>query len=324
MDEQNKIVFKTTRDSIDLVVRLENDTVWLRQEQIAILFDKERSVITKHINNVFKEKELSEESNVQNLHISGSDRPVKFYSLDVIISVGYRVKSQQGTQFRIWANKILKDHIVKGYTLNTHRLKLEQQRYKELLSNLNTLKKVYDNEKLQLDEAKGLIKVITDYADALNTLDLYDQNKLTILKKSNKKSVKISYEDALEAINQLRLNLDAGNLFGNERDGGLKSALLSIFQTYDGKDLYSSIEEKSANLLYLIIKNHPFIDGNKRIGSFMFVRFLDLNGLLYKENGQKNIEENALVAIALLIAQSDPKDKELMVKLVSNLINGLD
>jgi len=322
-DNENKIIFKLEENSIIVEVKLENETVWLTQAQMSFLFDKDRDTISEHIQNIFKEKELLKESvtrKFQATAVDGKSYNTIHYNLDVIISVGYRVNSKKGTQFRIWATKILKDHIVKGYTLNQGRLRLEEQKYFELQSQLGILKKVYENEELKLDDAKGLIKLITDYAQGLNLLDKFDNNKIEISNLRNKNAVEINYEQARNEIDKLKDALETSDLFGNEKDNGFKSALVTVFQTYDGKDLYPSIEEKAANLLYLIIKNHSFFDGNKRIGAFMFIRFLDINGLLYKENNTKIIEENALVAIALMIAQSDRKEKDLMVKLVVNLI----
>ncbi len=322
----NKIIFKPTKDNIELEVRLDDETVWLNQAQMAQLFDRDRDTISEHIQRVFKDGELEENPTTRNFRVVQNEgkrkvlRDVIHYSLDMIISVGYRVNSKKGTQFRIWATKILRDHIVQGYTINHRRLELEASKYKELQVQLQTLKKVYENKKIHEAEAKGLIKIITDYADGLTLIDKFDRNKLEIPASSTHKVQKINYENAINDINTLRNELKVGELFGQEKDDGFKSSLQTIFQTFDGKDLYISVEEKAANLLYLIIKNHSFVDGNKRIGSFIFIRFLDLNGMLYNADATKRIEENALVAIALMIAQSDPKNKDLMVRLVVNLI----
>lgn len=320
---ENKIVFKATENSVELEVRLENETVWLTQKQMSKLFNKSRKTITEHISTIYSEKELEKDSVSRNFQLTAADGKsynTIHYNLDMIISVGYRVNSKKGTQFRIWATNTLRNYLVKGYAINQKRLETDAKKYEELQVHLQTLKRVYENETIGEVEAKGLIKVITDYSKGLELLDKYDQGKLEVSKEQNQ-GKGINYEDALNDISSLRERLKLGELFGKERDSSFNSSLRTIFQTFDTVDLYPSIEEKAANLLYLIVKNHSFVDGNKRIGVFMFVRFLDLNSILYSIDGKKAIEENTLVALALMIAQSDPKNKDILVKLVANLIH---
>ena len=323
MEHAGEIVMYQTADgktSID--VKLENETVWLSQGQIAELFDRDRTVITKHINNLFKENELDEESNVQNLHIANSDRPVKYYNLDVIISVGYRVKSPRGTQFRIWANKVLKDYLLKGYAINERRLKEHSQQLEELKQAVKLLGNVVGNHELTSDEATGLIKVVTDYTYALDVLDQYDHQVLEIHDTTDAELYTITYNEAMLAIKGLRDKFGGSSLFGNEKDESFQGSLAAIYQTFDGHYVYPSVEEKAANLLYFIIKNHSFSDGNKRIAAFLFVWFLEKNHILYRLDGSKRIADNALVAITLMIAESKPEEKDMMTKVVVSLING--
>ncbi len=325
----NIAIYKTEDREIELAVQLERDTVWLDRRGIAQLFEVEVPAISKHISNIYSDKELSRDRTVSKMEIvrKEGDRKVKrkieVFSLDMIISIGYRVNSRRATQFRIWATNILRAYLVEGYAINHRRLEEESRKLRDLRRHIKILQKVVDTEKLTLDQSKGLIRVITEYASGLELLHQVDNDSVKMPQKLSRKSVvAIKYTDALREIDNLRERLNSGELFGDERDRGLESSLKSIFQTFEGKDLYPSIEEKAANLLYLIIKNHPFIDGNKRIGSFMFLRFLHLNGILFRSDGTKLVEENAIVAIALMIAQSDRKDKDLMVKLVVNLISG--
>ena len=316
------VIYKTEDNQIELKVQLEKDTVWLTQEQMSFLFDKARSTINEHINNIFKEEELVKADVMRKFGNSEfSAKPTNYYNLDVVISVGYRVKSQRGTQFRIWATNVLRKYLVQGYAINQKRLEKNREKYLELQTYLNTLRRVIDNEEFSLEESKELVRIITDYTKGLELIQQTDDRSVELPGKLSKESGKqIEYKEAVVEIEKMRETLGASGLFGQEKDGGFKSALSTIFQTFDGKDLYPSLEEKAANLLYLIIKNHPFSDGNKRIGSIMFLIFLDKNKMLYRGNKTKLVEENALVAIALLIAQSDPKDKDLMTKLVVNLL----
>ncbi|MDR0894763.1 MAG: virulence protein RhuM/Fic/DOC family protein [Prevotellaceae bacterium] len=312
------IIYQAPDGTTDLDVRLENETVWLTQAQMIELFARERSVITKHVNNIFKEGELDEKSNVQNLHIANSDKPVKFYNLDVIISVGYRVKSQRGTQFRIWANKVLKEYLIKGYVVHD---KIKAQQYEDLRQTVQLLSNVMQHKELNADEATGLLQVITDYTYALDTLDKYDYQQLTVENTTADTPFHATYDNAMEAIHFLRHKFGGSNLFGNEKDQSFRSSIATIYQTFGGVDLYPSIEEKAAMLLYLVTKNHSFSDGNKRIAAFLFLWFMEENGILYRTDGSKLIENNTLVALTLMIAESRTEEKDVMVKVIVNLIN---
>ena len=308
---KNEIILFENQD-VKLEVNMNGETVWLTQDQMAKLFGKDRTVITRHINNIFKDGELEEKSNVQKIHIANSDKPVSLYSLDVIISIGYRVKSQNGVIFRKWANKVLKDYLLKGYAVNQKRLE-----YLEKTIKLIDIAGRMDTE-LKTAEAKEIIKVINNYSNALNLLDDYDHKRI-IKPSGTKDNKKITYEDCMNVIGKLKFNSDS-NLFALERDEGLKEVIGTIYQSFDGKDLYPTIEEKAANFLYLITKNHTFIDGNKRIAATLFIYFLEFYNILYNENG-KIIDNNTLVAITLLIAQSNPKEKDILIDLVMNFLN---
>ena len=308
---KNEIILFENQD-VKLEVNMKDETVWLTQDQMAKLFGKDRTVITRHINNIFIDGELEEKSNVQKMHIANSDKPVSLYSLDVIISVGYRVKSQNGIIFRKWANKVLKDYLLKGYVVNQKRLE-----YLEKTIKLIDIAGRMDTE-LKTAEAKEIIKVINNYSNALNLLDDYDHKRI-IKPSGTKNNKKITYEACMNVIGKLKFNSDS-NLFALERDEGLKEVIGTIYQSFDGKDLYPTIEEKAANFLYLITKNHTFIDGNKRIAATLFIYFLEFYNILYNENGQV-IDNNTLVAITLLIAQSNPKEKDILIDLVMNFLN---
>ena len=308
---KNEIILFENQD-VKLEVNVKDETVWLTQEQMSKLFGKDRTVITRHINNIFKDGELEEKSNVQKMHFTNSDKPVSLYNLDVIISVGYRVKSQNGIIFRKWANKILKDYLLKGYVVNQKRLE-----YLEKTIKLIDIAGRIDTE-LKGTEAQEIIKVINNYSNALNLLDDYDHKRIT-KPSGTKNNKKITYEDCMNIVGKLKFNSDS-DLFALERDEGLKAIIGTIYQSFDGKDLYSTIEEKAANFLYLITKNHTFIDGNKRIAATLFIYFLEFYNILYKENEQV-IDNNTLVAITLLIAQSNPKEKDILIELVKNFLN---
>ena len=323
-DKDKQIVIYNAEDgSIQLEVNLKNETLWLSQNQIADLFNRERSVITKHLNNIFKTNELEKESNVQKMHFAHSDKPITLYNLDVIISVGYRVNSKRGTQFRMWANKILKNYLIQGYAINETRLKTQTKRIRELENTLGLLSNVVKNKQLKKDEAIGLLEIITDYTYALDLLDKYDHQALEIENTNTFEIFKITYDEALIAIKMLKNKFgDAEKiLFGREKDKSFKGSLYNIYQTFESRDLYPSVEEKAAHLLYFIIKNHSFTDGNKRIGAFLFIWFLEKNHYLYSLNGKKRIEDNALVAICLMTAESKSVEKEIIIKLIVNLIN---
>lgn len=320
MDLNDKIVIYQTADgqtSID--VKLENDTVWLSANQMAILFDRDEKTIRKHINNVFSEGELEKENNTHFLRVDGVKQPVAFYSLDVIISVGYRVKSQRGTQFRIWANKVLKEYLIKGYAVNKA---LTEQRYTELKQLVNVLgRTVKAQEALTSDDALNLVEVIADYAYALDTLDKYDYQQLAVEQTTNEAKFRATYEGAMQAIEELKEKFGGSQWFANEKDDSFKSSIGQIYQTFGGQDLYPSVEEKAAMLLYLVTKNHSFSDGNKRIAATLFLWFMAGNGILYNSDGTKRIADNTLVALTLMIAESRTEEKDVMVKVVVNLIN---
>jgi len=322
MNRGEIILYQMPDGTTDLDVRLENETIWLTQAQIAELFGTKRPAITKHLNNIYKSGELEEISTCSILEHMGNDARqtywTKFYNLDVILSVGYRVNSKNATQFRIWANKVLKEYIVKGYVIG-QRVKVEQ--LEDLKQTVKLLSNVVNAKKLTANEATGLLKVITDYTYALDTLDKYDYQSLEINETTKETSFQATYDNAMEAIDTLRRKFGSGGLFGNEKDQSFQSSINTIYQTFDDKDLYPSIEEKAAMLLYLVVKNHSFSDGNKRIAAFLFLWFLEKNGILYKTNGFRLIENNTLVALTLMIAQSKTKEKDMMVKVVINLIN---
>lgn len=320
MDLNDKIVIYQTADgqtSID--VKLENDTVWLSANQMAILFDRDEKTIRKHINNVFSEGELEKENNTHFLRVDGVKQPVAFYSLDVIISVGYRVKSQRGTQFRIWANKVLKEYLIKGYAVNKA---LTEQHYTELKQLVTVLgRTVKAQEALTSDDALNLVEVVADYAYALDTLDKYDYQQLAVEQTTNEAKFRATYEGAMQAIEELKEKFGGSQWFAHEKDDSFKSSIGQIYQTFGGQDLYPSVEEKAAMLLYLVTKNHSFSDGNKRIAATLFLWFMAGNGILYNPDGTKRIADNTLVALTLMIAESRTEEKDVMVKVVVNLIN---
>ena len=320
MELNDKIVIYRTADgqtSID--VKLEDETVWLSANQMANLFDRDEKTIRKHINNVFSEGELEKENNTHFLRVDGVKQPVAFYSLDVIISVGYRVKSQRGIQFRIWANKVLKEYLVKGYVVNKV---LTEQRYTELKQLVTVLgRTVKTQEALTSEDALNLVEVVSDYAYALDTLDRYDYQQLAVEQTTNDVKFHATYEGAMQAIEELKEKFGGSQWFAHEKDDSFKSSIGQIYQTFGGQDLYPSVEEKAAMLLYLVTKNHSFSDGNKRIAATLFLWFMAGNGILYNPDGSKRIADNTLVALTLMIAESRTEEKDIMVKVVVNLIN---
>lgn len=324
METGEIVIYQAQDGQTSIDVRLEKETVWLTLNQLATLFNRDKSVISRHISNIFKESELDANSVVAKNATTGPDGKtyqVEHFNLDVIISVGYRVKSPQGTQFRIWANKVLKDYLIKGYSVNEKRLKEQSQQLEQLKQTVKLLGNVLENQPLNSDQANGLLKVITDYTYALDVLDQYDHQVLEIRETTKDEFFRISYKEAMAAINGLRDKFGGSSLFGNEKDESFQGSLAAIYQTFGGEDLYRSVEEKAAHLLYFVIKNHSFSDGNKRIAAFLFVWFLEKNKLLYKEDGSRRIADNALVALTLMIAESKPEEMEMMVKVVVNLIN---
>ncbi len=329
MELNDKIIIYQTADgqtSID--VKLENETVWLSQAQMAELFQKDRTVIGRHINNIFKEGELDRNMVCAKFahttrHGAIADKEqekeLTLYSLDVIISVGYRVKSRRGTQFRIWANRVLKDYLVKGYAVNKA---LTEQRYTELKQLVSVLgRTVRTQEALTTDDALSLVAVVSDYTYALDTLDKYDYQQLAVEQTTNEEKFHATYDGAMQAIEGLKAKFGGSQWFGNEKDDSFKSSIGQIYQTFGGQDLYPSVEEKAAMLLYLVTKNHSFSDGNKRIAATLFLWFMAGNGILYNPDGTKRIADNTLVALTLMIAESRTEEKDVMVKVVVNLIN---
>ena len=320
-------IYQTRDKRVRLEVKLEKETVWLSQIQMASLFGKAVPTINEHIKNTYKEGELKEGATIRKLRIVQTEggravtRNIDLYNLDVIISVGYRVKSLRGTQFRIWATSVLKKHLIDGYTIYERRLREQTQKLGSLQKAIKLISDVRSRKELDYKEAMGLLAVISDYNYALGLLDDYDNKKLSISRTSKEEKFELTYEEASKAVAQLKKKFGGSELFGKEKEGSFKSSIAAIYQTFDGKNLYPSIEEKAANLLYFIVKNHSFVDGNKRIAASIFLWFLEENGLLYKADGTKRIADNALVALTLMIAESNPKERDIILILVVNLIN---
>lgn len=323
----NIVIYQTNDGETNIDVKLQDDTVWLSQAQMAELFQKDRTVIGRHINNIFKEGELEEPLVCAKFaHTKDYGRREGFtqrtettlYNLDVIISVGYRVKSKRGTQFRIWANKVLKQYLLQGYAINE---RIASQKYDELSQLVKVLGRTIQNQEKLTEDSRSLLDVVVDYTYALDTLDRYDYQELTIEDTTKKEDFHATYENAMEVIRELNEKFGGSSLFGNEKDDSFKSSIGQIYQTFDGVDLYPSVEEKAAMLLYLVTKNHSFSDGNKRIAATLFLWFLNGNGILYNEDGSKRIADNTLVALTLMIAESRTEEKDVMVKVVVNLIN---
>lgn len=327
LDMNQVEIYQTKDKQTEIIVKFEEETVWLTQQQMADLFRQTKQNISLHINNCFKEKELDQKSVVKESLTTARDGKIyktKSYNLDVIISIGYRVKSKRGTQFRQWATQRLKDHLVKGYTINEKRLQQVMQNMQQLEQAVKLIQQSGNSGQLSTKEAKGLLEIITNYTQSFILLNQFDSDTLTLEKLNENITYEIEYGEAVKAIAELKKQLikkkEASALFGNERDHGFESVLNSVVQTFGGEYLYKSIEEQAAHLLYFVIKNHPFTDGNKRIGAFLFVWFLEKNKHRFKKSGELKINDNALVALALLVAQSNPGDKEIMIKLVMNLI----
>jgi prophage maintenance system killer protein len=321
------VIYQSNNGETEIDVKLENETIWLTQNQLVELFQSSKANISEHIKHIYKSGELDKDSTIRNFRTVGKEgersvaRNLLHYNLDLVISVGYRVSSIRGTQFRIWANKILKEYLIKGYSINEIRLKENTEQLESLKSTVNLLSNVLKSKELSSEEAVGLLKVVTDYAYALDILDKYDHQQLTIEGTTSTSLFVIGYTDAIKAIYDLKDRFGGSSLFGNEKDDSFKGSINNIYQTFDGIDLYPSIEEKAAKLLYFVVKNHSFSDGNKRIAAYLFIWFLDKNSLLYKFDGTKRIADNALVALTLMIAESKPEEHEMMVKVIVNLIN---
>ena len=313
MEKKKNEIILFENQGIKLEVNVKDDTVWLTQEQMSKLFGKAKSTINEHIKNIFKENELQENETMTKFGNSEfSDKPTNYYNLDMIISVGYRVKSQQGIAFRKWSTRVLKDYMLKGYAINQKRLE-----YLEKTVQLIDIANRIDNQ-IEADEIKNVLKVIGEYTKALDLLDSYDYR--TIKKIKGTDSLKqIKYEDCKLIIENLKFN-EKSNLFAVERDRGLEAIIGNIYQSFDGQYIYKSVEEKAANFLYLIVKNHVFVDGNKRIAATLFIYFLEFYDILYKDNKQV-IDNNTLAALTLLIAESNPKEKDILVDLVTNFLN---
>ena len=318
-------IYRSQDGSIQLNVKLENDTVWLTQSQMAELFGVDRTSIVRHIRNIYKSEELDQNSTcAKNAQVRTEGhrsilREIPYYNLDMIISVGYRVNSKNATSFRRWATSVLKQYLIKGYAIN-QQIKLD--RYNELKDVVRLMSRTVGlQEKVTSEEYGGLFNVISDYVYALDTLDHYDYQSLSIQKTTKEEPFRATYDNAMEAINVLKDKFGGSQWFANEKDDSFKSSIGQIYQTFGGEDLYPSVEEKAAMLLYLVVKNHSFSDGNKRIAAMLFLWFLNNNHVLYAEDGHKRIADNTLVALTLMIAESRTEEKDVMVKVVVNLIN---
>ncbi|MEI6397024.1 MAG: virulence protein RhuM/Fic/DOC family protein [Candidatus Taylorbacteria bacterium] len=321
------VIYEDKQGKVELRADIEKDTIWATQAQVAQLFNADRSVITKHFGNIFKDGELFEDSvcaNFAHTAEDGKQYMVKFYNLDAIIAVGYRVNSKKATQFRIWATGVLRNYLTKGYVVNQQRLLETQQRFEELQKAVAFIESKSHKESLK-DKTQDILELLSAYSRTLSILERYDKGSLADVK-GKKASYRISYENCLGLVIEVKRELtdkgEASDLFGIERTGGgFEGAIKSIYQTWDSEELYPTIEDKAANLLYFIIKDHPFSDGNKRLGSIVFLHFLHRNKYLIRQNGERKINDTAMAALALLVAESDPKEKEIIVKLTKNLVN---
>lgn len=327
MNNSDIKIYQSQDGQTEVQVRFENETVWLSQKQMAQLFEKDSDTVGLHLKNIYKLGELDEISTTEDssvVQLEGKrnvKRNIKLYNLDAIISVGYRVNSKRGIQFRIWANKILKEYLIKGYALNERKLNEQNEQLKELQNSVKILGNALAFNTLSSEESIGLLKIISDYAYALDILDQYDYQSLEIINTSGKETYQLTYEEAMNQIMLVKKAHGNSDLFGHEKDNSFQSSVATIYQTFGGIDLYPSIEEKAANLLYFITKNHSFSDGNKRIAAFLFLYFLERNGILFDINGNKRIADNTLVALTLMIAVSKPDEKDTMTKVIVNLIN---
>ena len=324
MNKGEIIIYQSEDGHTELNVRLDGDTVWLSQAQIAHLFQTDRTSIVRHINNIYRNGELKKEATcaiftqVQTEGTRQVKRSLPLYTLDMIISVGYRVNSKQATQFRIWANRVLKEYLVQGYAV---RRDLQAEQLEELKRTIAVMSNVLAAKSVTRDEAVGLLRVISDFSYGLDTLDRYDYQQLELSHTTAEERFRATYENAMEALQTLKKEFGASELFAREKDESFRSTMGAIYQTYGGEDLYPSVEEKAANLLYLTVKNHSFSDGNKRIAAFLFLWFMERNGILYREDGSRRVENNTLVALTLMIAESRVEEKDIMTKVVVNLIN---
>ena len=327
MEENNILIYKDENNAIQLDVKLDNGMIWVTRQQLATLFGRDYKTISKHINNAIKE-ELADEvvvtqiaNTTQHGAIEGKTQAheIEYFNLEMVTSVGYRVKSNRGVQFRKWANRVLKDYLVKGYAIND---RIRREQISELRQLVQMVGRTIQTQQLEKnDENQALFDIVVDYTYALDTLDDYDYERLSIEKTTQEDRFHATYESAMEAIKALREKFGGSTLFGNEKDDSFKSSIGQIYQTFGGKELYPSVEEKAAMLLYLVTKNHSFSDGNKRIAATLFLWFLNNNGILYREDGSKRLADNTLVALTLMIAESRTEEKDVMVKVVVNLIN---
>ena len=327
MTESEIKIYQTVDGQTKIDVKFDNETVWLSQKQMAQLFEKDSDTIGLHLKNIYQSGELEELSTTEESSVVQQEgkrqikRKIKLYNLDAIISVGYRVNSKRGIQFRIWASRIIKEYLLKGFVIDNKRLIQQNNQLKELQTSVKILGDSMRFKELTNNESVGLLNIITKYAYALDVLDQYDYQRLEISNTSGKELYQLTYDEAMTQIKLAKKFHGNSDLFGREKDDSFKSSISTIYQTFDGIDLYPSIEEKAANLLYLITKNHSFSDGNKRIAAFLFLYFLERNGLLFDEKGNKRIPDNTLVALTLMIAVSKPEEKDIMVKVIVNLIN---
>lgn len=316
------IIYRAEDNTVQLDVRMEQETVWLTQKQIAELFGVKRPAITKHLRNIFNEGELDQNSVssiLEHTAVDGKIYSTQFYNLDAILSVGYRVNSKRAVAFRQWANRVLKDFLIKGYAVND---KIRREQLSDLRQLVQIVGRTMQSKAIEnTDETQAIFDVVVDYAYALDTLDNYDYERLTVKETTPEEHFRATYDNAMQTIGALREKFGGSTLFGNEKDDSFKSSIGQIYQTFGGKDLYPSVEEKAAMLLYLVTKNHSFSDGNKRIAATLFLWFLNNNGILYREDGTKRIADNTLVALTLMIAESRTEEKDTMVKVVVNLIN---
>jgi len=319
------VIYQADDGETRLEVHLDRETVWLNLNQLVVLFGRDKSVISRHLRAIYKSGELDRQATVAKnatVQVEGGrevKRTIEFFNLDAIISVGYRVNSKLGVQFRQWATRVLRDHLVRGYTLNQERLEEQSEKLVEMQKAVELLSRTLEQRDLINDLGMDVLQVITDYAYALATLDRYDHGTLAVERTSGAATYILRYDDGIGIVKSMKGDFDG--LFGLEKDQGFKSAIGAIYQTFDGKELYPSTEEKAANLLYFIVKNHAFTDGNKRIAAAVFIYYLAANGILYRPDGSKRLADNALVALTLLIAESRPDERETIVKVVVNLIN---
>ncbi len=310
MEKSEIKIYKTEEGKTSIEVKIEKETVWLNQYQLEELFETNRTTINKHILNIYKSGELKEESTcakiaqVQKEGKRTVKRNIKYYNLDIIIAVGYKVNSKRGTEFRIWANQVIKDYLIKGYAINKQKLEKQAEQLDELKETIRILGNALEYKELTNDESRGLLKIISDYSYALELLDKYDYQTLKIENTSGKEVYQLTYEEAIKQIENTKKVYGNSDLFGHEKDSSFESSVATIYQTFGGVDLYPSVEEKAANLLYFIVKNHSFSDENKRIAAFIFLYFLEKNGTLFTNTGEKRIADNALVALTLMVAVS--------------------